>query len=267
MKPTTITQFSTAGLMLLGLCFSQPSWAQFRPETLAQLPAESSGPGFAGPSTVIYNAPPLPPGQGAPTGRRDGGASRGNCEAYGDLTALVPLTDGVVWGQTTTAQPTLWFYLPTAVTPETPLELVVQDANDNFLYTTTLAVDMAAGSLAIALPETIELPVDEPHYWTMSVYCDPERPAASVFVQGTIERAAAAEVAPFSADTERSLAQAQAYASRGIWYDALTILGQRLQGGADVESQQAWTALLEQVGLEAAAAAPVLPCCLAEPTE
>ncbi|MEM8805145.1 MAG: DUF928 domain-containing protein [Cyanobacteria bacterium P01_G01_bin.38] len=225
----------------------------------------SPSPATANSSNVLFNAPPPPSGLGAPTGRRDGGASRGNCPDYGNLAALVPIVEGTVWGQTTTAQPTLWFYLPATVTPEQPIELVVQAANDDVLYMTTLAVDAAAGNIAIALPKTITLPIGEPHYWTLALYCDPEQPASSVFVSGTIERVAADGVEPLLADTVPSLSLAQDYANAGVWHDALTILGALQQSGpASSDSQMLWTALLEQVGLAAAATAPIQPCCEAE---
>lgn len=249
----TMRPLRSAGLSLLGmLSLMPPSLAQLQPAT-------------SEPNPIFFNAPPLPPGQGAPSGRRDGGASRGNCPDHGDLAGLVPITDGRVWGQTTTANPTLWFYLPAAVTPAMPMELVVQDAADNFLYATTLTVDVAAGNLAIALPESVTLPINEPHYWTLALFCDPERPEASVFVRGTIERVTAARLEPLTASTERSLAQAQIYADGGMWYDALTILGELRQADAtDADSQAAWATLLEQIGLPVAAEAPVQPCCEAE---
>ncbi|MEO0540001.1 MAG: DUF928 domain-containing protein [Cyanobacteria bacterium P01_A01_bin.105] len=222
-------------------------------------------PVMANPSSVLFNAPPPPGNLGAPTGRRDGGASRGNCPDYGDLAALVPIVEGTVWGQTTAAQPKLWFYLPAAVTPEQPIELVVQDAADEVLYLTTVKADVAAGNIAIALPETVTLPIGEPHYWTLALYCDPEQPASSVFVSGTIERVAADGVEPLLADTVPSLSLAQDYASAGVWHDALTVLGALQQSDpVSSNSQTVWTALLEQVGLASAATAPIQPCCEAE---
>ena len=223
-----------------------------------------SPPATANPSTVLYNAPPPPSDIGAPTGRRDGGASRGSCPDYVDLAALVPITDGTVWAQTTAAQPTLWFYLPTAITPEQPMELVLQTATDEMLYMTTVTTDVEAGNIAIALPETVTLPIGEPHYWTLALYCDPEQPASSVFVSGTIERVAA-DVEPLLAATIPSPALAQDYASLGVWHDALTVLGALQQTDVpDTEAQVMWSTLLEQIGLEAAAAAPLQPCCEAE---
>ena len=248
---TRSTTRVVAGVMsLLAInTLSQQSWAQ--PQT--ELPSSSS---------IIFNAPSPPPDQGAPTGRRDGGASRGNCPEYGDLAALVPIAEGRVWGQTTAAQPTLWFYLPSAVTTETPIELVVQDANDNTLHQERLSVDLDAGTMAIALPETVTLPVGEPHYWTMALFCDPQRPSSSVFVSGAIERVNEAGVESLTKQTVRSLSQAQAYANAGIWYDALTVLAELQQ--TDKENQTAWAALLEQAGLAQIATEPIQPCCVLE---
>lgn len=222
-------------------------------------------PAAANPRSVLYNAPPPPSDIGAPTGRRDGGASRGNCPDYVDLAALVPITDGTVWAQTTTAQPTLWFYLPAAITSEQPMELVLQNAADETLYMTTVTADVEAGNIAIALPETVTLPIGEPHYWTLALYCDPEQPASSVFVSGTIERVAAGDVEPLLAETVPSSRLAQDYASTGLWHDALTVLGALQQtDAADSEAKVMWSMLLEQIGLEAAAAAPLQPCCEVE---
>ena len=222
-------------------------------------------PVIAGLDGGLYNAPPPPDGIGAPTGRRDGGASRGNCPDYGHLAALVPVTEGTVWGQTTAAQPTLWFYLPAAITPEQPMELVVQDADDEVLYMTTLAVDAAAGNIAITLPETVTLPIGVPHYWTLALYCDPAQPASSVFVSGTIQRVEVSGVEPLTADRVPSLSLAQDYANAGVWHDALTMLGELSQAEtADSEGPLAWAALLDAVGLERAATAPIQPCCEAE---
>lgn len=222
-------------------------------------------PAVAVPDSVVYNAPPPPDGIGAPTGRRDGGASRGNCPDYGDLAALVPITDGIVWGQTTAAQPTLWFYLPAAVTSEQSMELVINNGADETLYMTTVVTDVEAGTIAIS--PSVTLPIDTPHYWTLVLYCDPAQPATSVFVSGTIERVAADSVEPLLAETVPSLALAQDYASAGIWHDALTVLGALQQteaGDNQRDSQILWTTLLEQVGLESATDAPIQPCCEVE---
>lgn len=249
--------YSAVGLSLIScIGLAHPSLAQLSEGTSAVNP-------------VVFNAPPLPPGQGAPTGRRDGGASRGDCPDYQALTALVPVTEGRVWGQTTAAHPSLWFHLDAAVTPEMTIELYMQDTDDNLLYETTIATEMEPGIFAIALPPTTVLPENEPHLWTLSLFCDSEEFAASMFVNGTISRVSANEISDglesLTAETVRSLAQAQRYADAGMWHDALTILGELQQADStDIQAQQAWKTLLEQVGLEQSVDASVLPCCKAE---
>ena len=228
--------------------------------------AQTSAPNSTILSSTLFNAPPPPPGQGAPSGRRDGGASRGDCPEHGDLTALVPITEGRVWGQTTAAQPTLWFYLPAAITPETPIELIVQDAQDATLYETRMTATAQPGLISLSLPETVALPTGDPHFWTAILYCDPDRPLSSVFVSGTIERVVADGVEPLTAGGVRSLSQARSYAEAGIWHDALTVIAElQREEGSDSESREALAALLTQVGLEQAAITPVQPCCELEP--
>ena len=72
---------------------------------------------------IHFNEPLPPPGQRSPRGRQAGGAGRGKCGDYEGLTALMPVIDDRVWGQTTTDQPTLWFYSPAAFDPR-PIDLI-----------------------------------------------------------------------------------------------------------------------------------------------
>lgn len=253
-------------------------------------------------SPILFNAPPPPTEQGAPRGRRTGGASRGNCLNYEGLTALVPVadhrpvTDGdpvanhtsesnegageVAWGQTTAAKPTLWFYSPAGLMPHLPVELVVQDAMDQYISITTLEVEAATGIIAIQIvpsagadADTTDsiatLPIDVLLPWTFSIYCDSDRSNAFVSVKGTIQRVNVDELAPFSGDVdvserERSLSQARAYADAGVWHDALTIVATlRHADPSDSEIAQMWTTLLQQIGLESLSIEPIQDCCTA----
>jgi Domain of Unknown Function (DUF928) len=74
-------------------------------------------------STLRFNAPPA--SQGAPRGRRRGGAGRDTCRAYEGLTALVP-DNGGVGGQTVSDRPKFWFYLPTPLTAKTAVRFTLQ---------------------------------------------------------------------------------------------------------------------------------------------
>ena len=77
-----------------------------------------------------YNPPKAPRGQGSPIGRREGGASRGSCNNYVGLTALVPEQAGRVEGATVADNPTFYFYIPAALSPNVKVEFVLQDQDD-----------------------------------------------------------------------------------------------------------------------------------------
>ncbi|NEO47950.1 MAG: DUF928 domain-containing protein, partial [Moorea sp. SIO4A3] len=93
--------------------------------------------------------PPNVPERGVP-GKRKAAASRGQCPKVKEpLTALVPATPSMasdgqipltvghatgtesVFGLTVVSHPTFWFYVPYALTPDLPLEFVLQDENHN----------------------------------------------------------------------------------------------------------------------------------------
>ncbi|MEL7227319.1 MAG: DUF928 domain-containing protein [Cyanobacteria bacterium J06576_12] len=171
---------------------------------------------------------PTPPDQGSPDGRQRGGATRGDCLEYQELTAIVPKVDGVVWSQTTSALPTFFFQVPAELTEEVPLEFVIQDSNDAYVVRQQFSVDAEAGLLAVpTTAELGELAVGESYSWTFSIYCDEARPSASVSVTGTVQRVGD-EVVGSVADSSEILPAEQfrllqQYASEGIWHEAIGI--------------------------------------------
>lgn len=204
-----------------------------------------------GASTVVFNAP-VPPSQGTPDGRQRGGASRGPCSGYETLTALVPAVDGKVWGLTTHERPTIWFYLPEQVATDTPLEFVMQDANDDYVYHQSFTIQPDSSRLiSISLPaDATALDTTQTYTWTLSAYCDPQRPNTSVAVQGTIQRVELADDLTQSLAIASPLEQAQHYAASGIWYDSLNTLAELYQSTpSDAQLTAAWTNLLQQANL------------------
>ncbi len=213
-------------------------------------------------SQILFNAPP-PPRQGTPGGRSQGGASRGPCQDFAGLTALVPTTEGVVWGQTTQASPSLWVYLPHPLTAATPLELTLQDADDNYLYATSLEAETPAGLVHFEMTSATPLQTDDFYTWTLVIYCDPVQPTESVFVNGTLQSVAADPALQTQLATASGLEQAQLYAASGIWHDALNTLATHKQAQpANAQTAAAWVDLLQQAGFEDLASEPFSPCCL-----
>lgn len=225
-------------------------------ETMAQSqPTQSSKTAEA----FQYNPPKPPSGQGKPVGRREGGASRGSCDdVYTGLTALVPEFNGNVKGVTAAAEPTFFFFMPTALGPETEVELVVQDQDDEYIDRKRFKLKTeSAGIVSLKLKQPIaDLEVGETYLWTLSVYCDPAQRSASVYVQGELGRTSTdtLEVLPSG-----SFEQAAQYAEQGIWFESLTILAQLRQAEPDnLQFTQAWNNLLQQIELGSIASAELL---------
>lgn len=216
-------------------------------------------------SGITFNAPPPPTDQGAPRGRSQGGASRGNCEQYQNLRALVPTIEGRVWGLTVSEHPTIWFYLPSALTSDVAIEFVLQDATDQEIYRTEFtATDTQPGLIRLAVPDTAPaIEPDKPYFWTLAIYCNPTRPSESVFVQGTVQRSRLTSDQQAQLTTAAPLERSRLYAASGLWYDSLTTLAD-LRAIDPTQAETAWTDLLQQVGLEAVVEQPISPCCTVE---
>lgn len=202
---------------------------------------------------ALAQSVPTPPDQDAPTGRQRGGASRGDCGAYQDLTALVPVVDGIVWSQTSSPAPDFFVYVPQALTADIPLELVVQDRDDNYVFRREFSVDATSGILTIPTPVTApEITPGEAYTWTFSIYCDAARPSSSVAVFGTIKRVAdpGLVVSEGNLTPAMQLDLARQYGAAGLWHEAMALTLPLYGVEADNADYLATLeSLLEQAGL------------------
>ncbi|MBE9064622.1 DUF928 domain-containing protein [cf. Phormidesmis sp. LEGE 11477] len=234
---------------------ASPAQASSVQTLLAQrLLAQSSSP----PSTIQFL--PTPPDQGAPDGRQRGGANRGDCLPYQDLTALVPEIDGTVWSQTASENPSFFFNIPAALTESVPAELVIQDSNDNYAFRKEFAIETAAGILAVPVSELMP---GQSYSWTFSIYCDAARPSNSVSVSGTIQRVADLAIVPIPAEEQsteplsteqlsnsQKLNLLQQYAENGIWHEAIALaISIHQSEPSNTEYAEILESLLAQAGL------------------
>jgi hypothetical protein len=225
-------------------------------------------------------------------GRRQGGASRGNCPATDKtLTAVVPATEKrlsqeqnsrtnsrkldfakeqstddhtldkwqSVWGLTTMPRPSLWFYVPYSLTPNRPVEFVVQDEGGKHVIYKTRLTDLQAqpGLVEVTIPTSLE--VGKRYQWYFVVDCAPDAPPV---VQGWIERIALPPKLKQELQQAAPQQQVKLLATNGIWYDALTTIA-KLRQSEPRNSQLAadWFGLLNSVGLGAIAAEQIGFCC------
>ena len=230
------------------------------------------------PVSTVRFTPPSPPDRGAPSGRQQGGASRGPCPAVvKPLTALVPATQKTlagtkgdssglntfesVWGLTAAEYPTLWFYVPYSLTPKLPMEFVLQDDQGNNVYKTTLTTsETPPGIVKIRLPSTAApLEVGKMYHWYFSINCDPDSP---VFVEGSVQRSVLLPTLASQLQKATPSESVALYAANGYWYDALTTLAElRSANLADTKLKNDWVSLLHSVDLDAIAQEPIVQCC------
>lgn len=221
--------------------------------------------------------PPELPDRGRPGGRQSGGASRGGCDAPGQppLTALVPTynnpehsasdstelpTADSVFSLTTKANPTFWFYTPYSIS-ETPMELVIQDEQNNTLYQSRITAERnESGVISVPLPETATaLEVGSLYRWYFMAYCNEASPA---FVEGWIERVPVNSTLGASLENSALRAQAVAYAQNGIWQEAISAIGEQYQAQPNREDLlEDWKSLLESADLQDIAEEPLVVCC------
>ncbi|NEP32571.1 MULTISPECIES: DUF928 domain-containing protein [unclassified Moorena] len=212
--------------------------------------------------------PPNVPERGVP-GKRKAAASRGGCpKVEPPLTALVPASPTIasegqiasesVFGLTVVSHPTFWFYVPYALTPDLPLEFVLQDENHNEIYWTKFVASSSSPSVVgIELPSTVaSLEVGKQYRWYFVVKC--ERLGSPV-VTGWVKRMSLNPSLKNQLDQATLEQKAIIYARSGIWYDTLNALAKlRQQNYSNDLLIKDWVKLLQSVDLDAITQAPFL---------
>ena len=243
------------------------------PRTLAQVDLLTE------PSTLNF-VPPSLPDRGRPTGRSEGGASRGSCNIAGQppLTALIPVEETVgtsetsdrsqqlttlpesVFSLTTKEQPSFWFYVPYPL-DTTPLEFVLQDDKNNPLYQGRfIGQTNVDGIVQVTLPDTApKLQQNETYHWFFLAYCDQDNPS---FVEGWTARSSLSPALSQALSTATTREQARLYAENGIWQETLTIAGESYRANPNTpELATDWTSLLESANLSQLGEIQLVPCC------
>jgi hypothetical protein len=214
----------------------------------------------AKPSLKIRWKPPTPPSSlGIPGNRAQGGGTRG-CQPYRGITALVPKLPGqIAWGQTIADRPTVWLNTPQGLAPDLLMEMTVREQNGTLVakQSSTTKRKIASGAIGIRFPPTTVLKIDRTYHWAVALYCDTnDRVDRPLLIQGQIQRI----TPPPALTTAKSpLESSQILAENGIWYDALTQLGDRFRQTKDRQTATNWTALLKSAGISGAAR--IQDCC------
>ncbi len=228
---------------------------------------------------IAQQLPPLPiqfnpdrlVNPGRPGGRRRGGGSRGDCPVSPSLTAIayartvselgIERTDETAGALTTQAQPTLWFYLPSALSNTTATSFAIKDSRDQLLYEGQLSGDTPTGGI-ISVPVPIDLAIGSPYHWFLTVSCGTGESSERATVDGWIERQAGDSTFNRNISQANSRNRAALYANYGFLQDATTELAAlRLANQEDESLAQDWVNFLTALDLRDLTAAPLWECC------
>lgn len=227
-----------------------------------------------GASRPVFVWPKPPAGLSTVSGRRSGMGSRNDCPAVEThLTALVPFQERLgtnkqtdastsvdVWGLTTSERPMFWFYVPYT---NMSAEFVLQDSEENEIYKNqNIALRAKSGVIGISLPSTVTpLEVGKTYRWFLKIRCNQQQTTSvPIYVEGDIQRVnlnpSLEQQLQGTTDPRQKMA---IYAANGIWFDALTMLGQlRLANSDDASLAADWQSLLQSIKLENIAAFPLV---------
>ncbi len=217
------------------------------------------------------------PRNGAPIGRRQGGARRTGTQCPDlktPLTALVPGEETADESKsflafTVSEYPTFWVYLPQLPTNLRTGEFVFQDDLGKDIYRTPLTLPEKSGAIGISLPQSPEyaLKTNNKYQWYFKVYCG-DTPKESLrerqntseyfYVKAGVQRVALTSQLESQLKTAKP-GEYTAYAVNNIWQDALTNLAQkRGANSGDRVLNDDWNNLLTAVGLSEFASAPIV---------
>jgi Domain of Unknown Function (DUF928) len=201
-----------------------------------------------------------PPEEGVP-GRREGGGTRGlECTATNALTALIPQS---TMGQTISAKPTFFYYVPVALDKTVQFELA--DERDKTVYKKSFRmVTSRAGIVSVSLGSDGNSPaleVGKNYQWYFTIKCNPKNYRDEVLVSGWINRTAVAPTLKTELDrSPDSRARLSIFAQQGLWYEYLATLAQlRTESPSDASLALKWSEMLSSVQLGKIAQEPLVP--------
>jgi hypothetical protein len=189
--------------------------------------------------------------------RTVGGGSRGVGDTAPALYAIVP--NHVA--QSASKQPSLFWYLDGELPRSAKIELtLIDDEAVAPLIETTLKNPDRPGLYRIDLADYgVNLSPGKEYEWSVSIVMDPADRSQDIMATGWIERVPRSDGLSARLASEGEDRSVHVFADEGLWYDALTALGDQMQRNPDDrELREVRSSLLRQVGLDTVATAPVL---------
>lgn len=247
MKRAFNVVFAAVTLAIAGAAWSaEPAASEGDSKTASADEAVSSAP----PAQPVYR----PPAIGKPA-HTVGGGSRGT---PGKIPALYVVAPDHV-GQTTSAEPSLFWYIDRAPDPSVRVEFtVLGEEGIEPIVEAVLPTPTEAGIHRIRLADHgAKLEAGTEYEWSVALVIDPDERSKDIVATGFIDRVDGSDSLASRLASADKAGSAAVYADEGIWYDAIAALSDQIErnpGDADLLRQRA--DLLRQVGLDEAAAGP-----------
>jgi Domain of Unknown Function (DUF928) len=225
------------------------------------------------PTLPIEFNPDILENPGRPGGRRRGGGSRGGCAAEPPLTAItyartvselgIEIAEETVGTLTTQAQPTLWFYLPTALSDDIATAFAIKNSDNELLYAGQLSgTTESNGIVGVTVPINFE--VGQTYHWFFAIACGEVDSAEGeeFVVDGWIERQTIDPQLERRIERATNRNQAALYADAGFLQDAISgVATLRLNNPDDEALAQTWADFLVALDLSDLTTVPLLDCC------
>ncbi|MDB9313634.1 DUF928 domain-containing protein [Spirulina sp. CS-785/01] len=200
---------------------------------------------------IIFNRPDAPDRGSPREGVGEGSGTYGLCSRDETTTAFLPLSALVlenpeqyeVWATTTSARPTLWFYVPYEAGAW--VEFILQDEQGKQVHDPIrFQLQQTPGIVGLKLPDTVTLDRGQLYHWFFKIKCDIEE-STDDYVEGWLEHYPPLEQ---PLDDLTALERAQLYADEGVLLETLTELGRLYYANPnDAAIASYWQQLLEQI--------------------
>ncbi len=186
-----------------------------------------------------------PPAMGKPA-RTVGGGSRGPGDSFPQVYALVPSHVA----RTSSPQPSLFWFIDDIPAPSSKIQFTLIDEDGvEPMVEASIETPKAAGIHRVRLSDFgVELHPDTEYEWSISILVDPNERSKDIVATGWIRCVRPSDELKTRLASEGEARAVHVYADEGLWYDALTALGDRIDGSPEFETMR--SALLGQVGLQ-----------------
>lgn len=203
---------------------------------------------------------PEPPKTGTPGGNPRPGTTRPALNCPRTQTPLTAIVANNGSDFTSSAQPTLWFYVPYRPAQISHLEFLLLDGSERkTIYRTLIQMTHQSGIVKVTMPAQSEyaLALNQNYRWRLNLDCAPDTTVEpDLMVEGWIRRIAVD--ARSNPKSDAPLQQYSTYVKAGLWYDAINHLAEHyFANPEDTRLRAAWTELLKDLGFAEVSASPL----------